>query len=212
MASPQITNGQLNPWATWGKYNGIYFAIEQALAAVQTATLVKVLSCTNAGGISPVGTVNIQPLVNQIDGNGNAVPHGTIFNVPYSRIQGGANALILDPQAGDLGLAVFGSRDLSQVIATLGQANPGSARMLDFSDALYVGGMLNGVPTQYVQFQSSGISIVSPNQITLQAPQIIMQGNVTVSQDVIAGPSSISLVNHTHTSEAEGSPTSPPIA
>jgi hypothetical protein len=207
----QITNGFLNPWATWGKYNGIYYAIQQALAAVQTATLVKVISCTNSGGLTPVGTVNIQILPNQIDGAGNPTPHGTIFNVPYSRIQGGANAVILDPVAGDLGLAVFGSRDLSQVIATKGAANPGSVRMFDFADALYVGGMLNGTPTQYVQFQSSGISIVSPNKVTIQAPTIALIGDVTVSGDIVAGPNSISLVNHTHTSEAEGSPTSPPI-
>lgn len=213
--------GLLTPWATWGRYNGIAFVVQQLLAKIQTATLVEVVSCTNNGNLAPVGTVNVKPLVNQVDAAGNPFPHTTIFNVPYVRMFGGngGNAIILDPQAGDIGVAVFASRDISQVIATEAQANPGSARQYDFSDAMYLFGMLNGgTPSQYVQFNSAGISIVSPTAITLQAPQINLQGAVaqsdgimTVQTDVTAGPNNISAVGHTHTSEAPGSPTSPPL-
>lgn len=217
----QLPLGQLNPWSTWGKFNNIAFAIQQLLSKVQTATLVQVVSCTNSGDLSPVGTVNVRPCVNQVDGAGNPYPHTTIFNVPYLRLFGGknGNAIILDPQAGDIGIAVFASRDLSQVKSTQAPANPGSQRSYDFSDALYLGGVLNGgTPTQYVQFTDSGIRIVSPFKITLQAPEIDLMGNVnqtdgtmTVETDLLAGPLSISSVHHTHTSEAPGTPTSEPL-
>ena len=177
MSSQSLIAGQLTPWSTWGLYNNIRFAIEQALSRVQTATLVRIESCTNDGGVTPVGTVNVTPLVNQVDGAGNAVPHVTIYNVPYLRIQGGANAVILDPQEGDIGLAVFGSRDLSKVISTKAQANPGSFRQYDFSDGLYVGGMLNAVPTQYIQFDSDGITLLSPTKITLKAPAVSIEND-----------------------------------
>ena len=216
--SPAQPYGLMEPWSSWGSFNQISFVIQQALAKMQTATLVQVESCTNDGGLSPVGMVNILPLVNMVDSNGNAIPHTTIFNVPYLRVQGGANAVIIDPQPGDIGIALFASRDLSSVIAVKGQANPGSARQYDFSDALYLGGMLNGVPSQYVQFSASGIEIVSPTAITLKAPTINLQGNVsqidgtiTAQTDLLAGPTSISSANHTHTSEAPGTPTSPPL-
>lgn len=215
-----VGNGLLNPWSTWGKYNNIEFVITQLLAKIQTATLVKVISCTNEGDLSPVGTVNVQPLVNQVDSAGNPFPHTTIFNVPYFRLASAAgNGIILDPSAGDIGLCVFASRDLSSVIANRGEANPGSARKFDFSDGLYVGLMLSATtPSQYVRFTSSGIEIVSPTAITIKAPTINLEGNVnqingtiTADTDVQAGPNSISLVNHTHTSATAGNPTSPPI-
>jgi hypothetical protein len=219
VGSQSLPNGFLTPWSTWGRYNNIAFAIQQAITKMQTATLVQVESCTNAGDLSPVGMVDIVPLVNQVDSAGNPVPHITIYNVPYLRIQGGSNAVIIDPQPGDIGIAVFASRDISKVKATLAQANPGSARQYDFSDALYLGGLLNGAPQQYIQFNSDGITVNSPTAITIKAPTINLEGDVkqtngkiTAQTDVLAGENEISLVNHLHTSEEPGSPTSPPLA
>jgi phage baseplate assembly protein gpV len=90
--------------------------------------------------------------------------------------------------------------------------------VFDYSDGLYLGGLLNGIPEQYIQFGSGGITIVSPTAITLNAPQINLQGPVTQTggmmtsdTDVQAGSSNISLVMHKHTSESPGSPTSEPL-
>jgi phage baseplate assembly protein gpV len=176
-----VTLGSLRPSTTWGDYNNILFVVTQAISKIQTATLVKVMACSNSGDLSPVGTVDIHPLVNQVDGSGNPTPHTTIYNVPYLRIQGGANAVILDPQVGDIGIAVFASRDISKVKSTKEQANPGSWRQYDFSDGMYLGGVLNGVPAQYVQFGPSGLTLVSPTAITLTAPSIVLEGNVAQS-------------------------------
>jgi len=132
----------------WGDFNNVSFAIRQALAKIQTAMLVQVVSCTNDGGVSAVGSVNVIILVNQQNSAGIGLQEGQLVNLPYMRIQGGANAVILDPQPGDIGIAVFASRDISAVIATKKQANPATFRTYDFSDGLYVGGVLNGVPSQ----------------------------------------------------------------
>ncbi len=176
MASPssdnQIPNGPLDPSSTWGEFNNIAFMVQQALGKMQTATLVRIESCTNAGGLSPVGYVDVTPLVNQLDGQGNPTPHVTIYNLPYFRLQGGANGVIIDPQKGDIGVAVFASRDISQVKATKKQGNPGSHRQYSFADGMYLGGMLNGAPTQYIQFSAAGIKIHSPTAIILEAPDI----------------------------------------
>lgn len=225
MASSQsISLGALDPWSTWGEYNNVAFAIRQAINKLQTATLVRIEACTNAGGLSPVGFVDVTPLVNQIDGSNppNSTPHVTIYGLPYLRMQGGANAVIIDPQPGDIGIAVFASRDISKVKSTKTQANPGSFRSYDFADGMYLGGMLNGVPTQYIQFSATGIKIVSPTVITLQAPSILvdgalaisggnatMTGNIAVTGSVSANGTD--LHTHTHTSSTPGTPTSPPL-
>lgn len=170
-----ITSGQLKPQSTWGEFNNIAFMVQQALGKMQTATLVRIESCTNAGGLSPVGYVDVTPLVNQLDGQGNPTPHVTIYNVPYFRLQGGANGIIIDPQKGDIGVAVFASRDISQVKTTKKQGNPGSHRQYSFADGMYLGGMLNGTPTQYIQFSTAGIRIHSPTRVKIDAPDVLIE-------------------------------------
>lgn len=215
-----IAPGLFSPFSTWGKYNQLNFLIEQMLIKMQTATLVKVVSCTNSGGLSPIGTVAVQPLVNQVDAAGNGYPHATVSNVPYFRLQSaGGNGIILDPAPGDIGFCLFASRDISKVVSTQAQANPGSDRYYSYSDAMYIGlGLSQYVPTQYIQFSASGINIVSPTQITLQAPLINLTGGViqtdgtiVAETDVLAGSDSISLVSHIHDFGTPPEPTTPPV-
>lgn len=208
--------GMLQITDLWGTANNLRFAIRQALTKIQTATLVQVMSCTNEGGVSPVGFVNVLILVNQQNSSGVGLIEGQLVNLPYMRMQGGANAVIIDPQPGDIGIAVFASRDISTVIATKKQANPATFRTYDFSDGLYVGGVLNEVPSQYVQFDSEGITVVSPSKITLQAPTVAVQGDLTISgttqgtdDGTFAG---ISVQNHVHGDVQSGSDdTGPPV-
>ncbi|MDX7990851.1 hypothetical protein [Xenorhabdus littoralis] len=61
-----------------------------------TVTICKILK-VHWGGVAPVGHVDVLPLVLQVDGAGNTYTNSTIYNVPYFRYQGGANAVILDP-------------------------------------------------------------------------------------------------------------------
>lgn len=204
-----IANGQQIPNDTQGEFNQISFAIRQALSKMQTATLVRIDACTNAGGVSPVGFVDVTPLINQIDGQGNATPHVTIYNVPYMRVQGGANAVIIDPEVGDIGLCVFASRDISKVKSTKKQANPGSFRRFSYADGIYIGGVLNGVPTQYVEFNSAGIRIHSPTLVKLDAPDIQLtsttleiSGNVNIAGTLSIG--GIPFQTHRHTGVQTG--------
>lgn len=177
----QIPDGALLPSSTWGEFNNMAFMVQQALGKMQTATLVRIESCTNAGGLSPVGYVDVTPLVNQLDGQGNPTPHVTIYNVPYFRLQGGANGIIIDPQKGDIGVAVFASRDISQVKTTKKQGNPGSHRQYSFADGMYLGGMLNGTPTQYIQFSTAGIRIHSPTKVRITAPVVEIDAGVSTT-------------------------------
>ena len=181
--------GMLRPSSLWGVYNNLRFVVKQALANVQTATIVKVIACSNDGGLSPVGTVDVQILANQVSiGSGGQMvgtPHLTMYGLPYLRVQGGANAIIIDPQPGDIGIAVFASRDITNVKSTKAQANPGSFRTHDFSDGMYIGGLLNGVPTQYIKFLDTGIEIVSPNNLRMTvgsaSVEIMESGEVSIT-------------------------------
>ncbi|MDE1906085.1 MAG: baseplate assembly protein [Rhodospirillales bacterium] len=160
------------------------------------------MAVTNAGGVSPVGTVDVMPLVSQVDGQGNAIPHGTIHACPYLRIQGGANAVILDPQVGDIGIAVVCDRDTSAVEVAKGAAPPGSKRRHDLADAVYLSTIIGQAPTQYVEFASGGITITSPVGVTING-NVQVNGTVTSTGNMKAG--TIDLETHVHTGVTGGS-------
>jgi len=150
----------------------IQFLIRSALSGVRTSMPVKVIAVSNSGGVSPIGTVNVQPLVSALDGNGQVWPHGIIYNVPYMRIQGGANGVILDPVVGDIGIATVCDRDISAVKNTGGVSAPASNRKTDMSDMVYLMTIIGAAPTQYSQFNASGITILSPTKVTINAPNV----------------------------------------
>ncbi|SUI50016.1 Uncharacterised protein [Serratia quinivorans] len=96
------------------------------------------------------------------------MPHNKIYNLPYFRLQGGVNAVVIDPVVGDIGVAIFADRDISVVKETRQAGAPGSKRRNHFSDGLYVGGFLNGTPSQYLWFKNGGIVIHSPSKVTIE--------------------------------------------
>lgn len=189
MAQPTFGNGQMQPSDTTSDFNVISFIIQQALARVRTTVLVKVVSVTNDGELSPVGFVDAQPLVNMLDGAGQAQQHGILLNLVYFRLQGGTNAIIIDPKVGDIGYTVIADRDISAVKSSKAQANPGSFRRFDLADGIYCGGILNGVPEQYVQMNSEGVKIADKNgnSIAMTALGIVITGTVIVNNIEITG-------------------------
>ena len=153
---------QLEPGDTASRYGTLAFMINQILGRVRTVCLVKVVA-VNGGGSAPVGTVDVQPITNMTDGVGNSQQHGTVHGMPYFRVQGGANAIIVDPVVGDVGVAVIADRDISSNKANKGIANPGSNRRFDLADGIYLGGVLNGTPDQYLAFTADGLQLLDKN-------------------------------------------------
>ena len=163
--------------------NRLNYIIRTALSGLRTAMPVQVMSVTNSGGVSPIGYVGVMPLVSTLDGDGQVVDHATIYNVPYMRIQGGSNGIILDPAVGDIGLAIVCDRDITAVKSAKKVSAPGSLRKNDMSDMVYLMTIIGAAPTQYIQFNSSGITITSPNNVTVNAPTAIVNSSTNVTMN-----------------------------
>lgn len=208
-----------NPGVNSDPFNQQSFLIESLINQIWTAIPVKVMA------VYPPHSVDCQPLVAQRAGNDETIPTTTLYNLPYVRIQGGQNALIIDPKVGDIGLAVFCMRDISQFKQNKAMSNQGSLRTYDPSDGIYIGGLLNQPPVRYVEVKDDGIVVEaaatkvtvhgassvelnSDTKITLNAPLIELNGQVVqkpgsgsgaaanFTSDIISG--TISLQKHTH--------------
>jgi hypothetical protein len=162
-----VAYGQQRPNDTNDETAVAMFLARQLISEMSTMKLVKVTKVTGGGEGEPAGTVEVQPLVSQIDGNGYGTEHGIVPDIPWSRIQGGSNAIICDPQVDDIGYVVVSDRDISKVKATRAAALPGSRRQYDLADGVYVGGCLNVAPEQYLVFTANGIRIVDKNGTSL---------------------------------------------
>lgn len=235
MSIADAFQGQMNVDAGSSEFNKISFIIASALWRVRTSILVKVIKVTVSGDVTPVGTVDVQPLVNMLDGQGKSSEHGTIYGVPFFRLQGGKFAVLMDPQVDDIGLAIFADRDISAVKASKRVSNPGSLRQFNMADGLYIGGFLNGTPEQYALFSSNGIKLVDRNTnvvemknsgitltdkngniIDMKAGSIAITGNLTVTGSIKGGfgtGDQVNLQTHVHTGvQSGGSSTAPPTA
>jgi hypothetical protein len=179
------------------QHNASDFHIQQALAQINTAAMVKIVRAPydkdgkdiDPGSVVPVGYVDVQPMVHQIDGHGQPTPHGTVFRLSYHRVQGGRNAIISDPEKGDIGQMVVNSRDTSIVRSTNDVGNPGSRRKFDLADGIYVGSpQQKEKPEQYLSFPKGGIVICNKDgwKITFNEDgiEIEAKGNtITMGED-----------------------------
>lgn len=153
---------------TGSRQSAVQFLVERILAGRAHAALVQVIA-VHGGGIAAPPTVDVQPMVDQVDGFGNRYPHGTVFSLPAFRVQAGKAAFICDPKVGDIGTAVICDRDISGVKVTGKQSGPASRRQNDWCDGLYFGSFLGATPTDYIDLNTGTISIVSTGAISVTA-------------------------------------------
>jgi hypothetical protein len=196
--------GQADETTGSDAFNAQSFLVNQILQQKWTVCVVQVKSVTGGGPTSTPPTVSVQPLVNQVDGQGQATPHGVINGVPVVRMQGGNGAVVVDPLEGDIGIMLVASRDISAVKNTQAQANPGSSRTFDPADGIYLGGILNKTPGPYFQITKDQIvgQFNQGNGFTINAEGINFQGvNMSIKASssglaLTAGSASITVNNN----------------
>jgi hypothetical protein len=228
--------GQLQPEDFNHEMAVVAAIARQMIAELDTIKLVQV-AAVHGGGVALAGTVDVVPLVNQVDGQFNPVPHGTVYGVPWTRVQGGPNAIICDPQVNDIGWVACCDRDISKAVAQNGMlsgssllgtgVNPGSWRKYNICDGIYVGGALNVSPTQYLQFTATGARLVDkngnsvalgPNGITLTDANgnVISTTSAGIAVTLASGGdfviNGIGFLAHIHSGVTAGSAdTGPPV-
>lgn len=106
--------------------------------------------------------VDVKPLVMQLAADDTAIEHSVIHGLPFFRLQSGGSAIIIDPSVGDIGLCVFASNDITGVKNTGKESPPLSYRRFDYADGIYIGGLLNIAPTQFIKFEAGKITITTP--------------------------------------------------
>lgn len=164
--------------------------MRRMLEDIDTADPVVVVFVHESVGTDPVGFVDVQPLVNMVDGENNGMRQSTLYKLPYFRVQGGKNALIIDPEEGDLGLACYAKRDTEILKETRGKGgpvNPGSGRTLNMADGFYLGGFLNDAPERWVWIKDEGIEIEAVDKLHTHGKVTVMDAESGFTVNATAG-------------------------
>ena len=162
-------------------------------------------------GEAPNLTVDVLPLLKHLDASGEPVDTSEIYGVPVWRLQGGGNAIVINPVVGDIGIIGICDRDITLVKSTLKSSVPQTARRHNKADAVYFGGILNAAPTQYLQIDDSGVTIKSTSAVKVESA-----GDVNINGLTISSSGTLTLVDgsvvdkHTHGGvESGGANTNP---
>lgn len=181
-------------------YNQLEFIVRRIVSEmVNTSALVRIDGCTSQGPDGPAGTVEATPLVAQTDAEGNALPMVSLPRLPHYRVQAGIAALILDPVAGDIGVASFCKNDSSTIgPGTKEPQRPGSFRSFDQADGMLVASVSNQAPEVWIEIRQDktiivhapegvtietdkSVEIRAGEEIVLDAPQTTITGNLTAT-------------------------------
>ena len=167
------------------EYSSLVYLINTIINnRINTAELVRVIA--NNGD----GTVDVMPIISDVDNDGNAVVETPVFNVKFFEWQYGINAIKAEPAIGDVGLVVVCTKDTqnaySGVVGSLGRFELGSG--------IYIGGIkgLNQVATQTIVMDENGITITTPKSLVVNATEDVTVNAVNVIVNASAKASVVS--------------------
>ena len=151
--------------------NAHLFAMEQSAENVRTVVPVKVLAVYpgNPMASPPTPTtIDVQPMIDQVDSQGNREAHGTVYGIVVARQHHGNTAILADPAVGDVGIASICDRDISSLMSNQGaQSGPGSGRRFSFSDAVYMGSIwASQSATNFLDLRNSQVTLTTPGNYT----------------------------------------------
>lgn len=164
---------------------------------INTVFLAKIISVSTEGTES-TKTVTAQPLICQVDANGNALPSPKLVEIPHYRVQAGTGAFIINPHVGDIGVFVCAKRDISKIKNGVNDPQtPASFRSFDLADSIMIATIHTETASTYIYIDPDNgtIEIKAPTSLTvntesatinasgstsINSPETTISGHVTI--------------------------------
>ena len=219
------------PYTDTGAYNALDFAMSQKLKdGMQTSFVGRIDSCSGKGSEAGSGTVSATQLTAQADASGKSLPMPSMTKLPYTRLQGGIAAVIIDPVPGDICVFSCCKQDISGIKQGTSQPVPaGSYRSFSQSDSIAVGAIHTKTPEVWIEIKQDktviihapkGVKIetdetieVTAKKVDITAPEVSIKGDVKVAGSVTStGDMSAggkSYLSHTHKGDSGGTTSAP---
>ena len=171
--------------------------IASNIQKINTVFLAKIISVSTKG-TEGTKTVTAQPLICQIDANGNALPSPKLVEIPHYRVQAGTGAFVINPHVGDIGVFVCAKRDISKIKNGVNDPQtPASFRSFDLADSIMIATIHTETASTYIYIDPDNgtIEIKAPTSLTvntatatinasgstsINSPETTISGHVTI--------------------------------
>lgn len=161
--------------------------------------------------------VSVQPLIMVVGTSGTNFTRAPVAKIPVHTLGAGGWVISFPIQPGDLGWMKSNDRDISLFLKSLKLSPPNTYRLHQFEDAVYMPTVLAAytinsadASSMIISSLDGGVRIAfSPTQITMTAPNVvinsnlIVNGDINATGDILAG--TISLKTHVHSGVQPGS-------
>ena len=197
----QITNdnkrGIGDIYQATSPFNANNQQIASNIQKINTVFLAKIISVSTKG-TEGTKTVTAQPLICQVDANGNALPSPKLVEIPHYRVQAGTGALVVNPHVGDIGVFVCAKRDISKIKnGVTDPQTPASFRSFDLADSIMIATIHTETASTYIYIDPDNgtIEIKAPTSLTvntatatinasgstsINSPETTINGHVTI--------------------------------
>lgn len=146
------------------------------------ASFIEIAIVTAVRGEAPNLVVDVKPIVTQVNQSNKMIENSDVYSIPVWRLQRGSSAIIMNPVPGDIGLVAVCDSDISIARANRKESAPGSRRTHSKSDGIYLGGLMNMPPDQFIEFADGALNITSPNPV-----------NITCSKANVIAPDGVEM-------------------
>lgn len=165
----------------------------------------------------------VQPLIKIVKLDNSTISRNSLGNIPVVSFGGGGFHINFPLKKGDLGWIFACDRDISTYLETLTESPPNSTRVHDFGDALFLPDVMRKYTinsedasnaamviqstdgTTRISIWEDNIQITAPTQVTVQTPQAIFTGNVTIQEALtVEGQSTLAATTVNGTLENNG--------
>jgi len=197
-------NPSVDP-ANYDSLTGAFREIFSKLMSNTDGMLPAQVIAYNAG---PPAQVQVKPLIKIITTTGETLSRPVIADLPVFQLGGGGFLINFPLQPGDLGWIVANDRDISLFLQSYEESPPNTFRKKSFSDALFIPNVL----TNYTIAGEDSANMVLQNlegtvklslgtsQIKIQAPTIILDGNITINGTITPSTPPLLVVGEFHVS------------
>ena len=182
----EAKKGYLEENTNSNEFNKISFIIRQSILGTVDTCFIGLVQTVNTDK-----TVDVLPLVNGVDGNGNAIERTVVFNLPYLKYQGGECSVDIIPVVGDIGLVCITKDDSSSALENKQPSIPPSEKKYNKSNGFYIASIASTCKTakHSLTIRDEGITISTTGNINVSCTEAsISASKVTIdSSDVNLG-------------------------
>ncbi len=126
--------------------------------------------------------VTVKPLIAQIDADNNKIELPEIFEIPYFRYSAGRTAVKLDPVAGDIGVLIIFKSDSNNIkTGDNSQILPNTFLNYPLYSGVYIGGMLNNEPKNYIEIKDDNITINANKSVIINCQNAEVNADENIS-------------------------------